>query len=607
MKKLTLILTLILAFTLILISCGNTTDTQSDTQSNINTDTQVDTSTDTETDTSTDTETDADSDTGIDEPTKPTKPTVNPEYQEEVDKLLYSKHKLTCNEDGSFRVLIIADTHMNVNANSWQVQNVKDRIKILVDKVDPNLVIFTGDNTINSSSEDLLRANVAAITSYIEEKQIPWCHVYGNHDYENALSTPYQQPIYESFEYCVSKNTEGVSGQGNYVLGVYDTDGSLSSVIYLLDSGTYGPGGYGYPTQDRIDWYKETSETLQAYNGGVPVNGMMAFHIPLVENHDAYENRTNTEIVYEWDGQRNENICSSSYDTNLLETIFERGDVKLIVTGHDHVNDYMFNYKGVKLASSPNVSELSYTNAAVQGGRVIDLNYETVGTDIPTYVSYIIERKDPSNYGTLDTNVTMDITKENVENALKGTGSNGGTGVEGKLNITIVEDKGANGTDAIKLVRGSSSAFDVHFEMSNMGKLGGNKYLVLYADFTETEFSKACFGLITDRGMIAPYTTKYDETPTVFYYLPEGETEWQEISYGQDGFFGVDCEGSEGVNGKKGYFAFNIEDFLHDTKSIEEDTLICGLYFYGAVKGNLKYMDKPFYFDDIKLVSEYDN
>ena len=44
---------------------------------------------------------------------------------------------------------------------------------------------------------------------------------------------------------------------------------------------------------------------------------------------------------------------------------------------------------------------------------------------------------------------------------------------------------------------------------------------------------------------------------------------------------------------------------LYDTYTLDENSLICGLYFYGALKGNLKFVDKPFYIDDVKLVENY--
>jgi len=308
-----------------------------------------------------------------------------------VEELLTTKHRLEYNEDGSFLVMTISDTHMNVQSNEVDVTNVANRIKTLVDRVNPNLVIFTGDNTINSNTKNLLRQNINALVGYIEQKQIPWCHVYGNHDYEKALSNEKQQAVWEEYEYCVSKDVTPLSGTGNYVLGVYKKDGSLGSLIWCLDSGAYDNGGYDYIKQDQIDWYKKTSLKINEHCGGETVKGIMAFHIPLIENRTAYEYKDFSQIVYEYTGSVNEKICSSETDTNLLETIFELKNVTAIVTGHDHVNDYMFNYQGVKLCSSPNVSDLTYHNANVQGCRVFDLNLSTID-DVPTCVEYLIER-----------------------------------------------------------------------------------------------------------------------------------------------------------------------------------------------------------------------
>ena len=170
-------------------------------------------------------------------------------------------------------------------------------------------MIYTGDNTINSRDEASARANIDAIVSYVEEKKIPWCHVYGNHDEEYGMSKAKQQAVYESYEYCVSKSgPEDLFGVGNYVLGVYNRDGSLGSVIYCLDSGAYASGGYDYLKDNQVQWYKETSELLQEYNDGQVVKGMMAFHIPLYENRLAYNNRNNKDIVSEWNGERNEGL-----------------------------------------------------------------------------------------------------------------------------------------------------------------------------------------------------------------------------------------------------------------------------------------------------------
>ena len=524
------------------------------------------------------------------------------ELKAAVSELLYSKHKLYCNDDGSFRVLIIADAHMNINGNATDVQEVKDRIKLLVDRENPNLVIFTGDNTIGSSSEEKLRQNITALVSYIEEKQIPWCHVYGNHDHESALSEERQQVVYESFEYCISKtDADELTGVGNYVHGVYNKDGSLASVVYLLDSGTYAPGGgYDYIRQDQIDWYKSASLLLEKYNGGL-VPGIMAFHIPLIENNTAHNNRNNTDIVYSYDGDKNENICASNTDTELLETIWERGDVKAIVTGHDHVNTYMYNYLGVKLCSSPNVSDLTYYTSNVQGGRVFDLNPATIN-DVPTYVSYIIERADANKYGTLSANITL----EDFENGLPDTGfaSLGGGTISGSITLEMAEGKGFGGSDALSVKRSntSNSEFYVRLDSERYGKVGSNKYLVVWMDFTDVEFRKASMGLLSDSGDTPFMTDNDDGTNPPYYYLADGYDQWVTLKHGSDGCFGS-AEGSA-VKNKCGYFAFRIEDFIRSGKLMTGNDLVTGLYMYLDISSNT-YGDVPFYIDNIMLVEDY--
>ncbi len=608
MKRLfTLLLTVlcILSIIFVMTACNNnSSDTSTDKSSSTSSDTSSDSSGDTTSDTSSDTSSDTNGGTEDEEPLPP----VNAELQDDVDALLASKHKLTYNDDGSFRVLVFADLHVTNNATGLQA--VKERIKYLVDKEKPNLVIYTGDNVIRPSSEAMLRECLDAIVGYVEEKQIPWCHVYGNHDYDQgqsgAMYKEDQQAIYESYEYCISKDDVSVStGVGNYVHGIYKKNGALGAVIYFMDSGEYAGWGYNYSyiQEDQISWYKSTSELLQQYNCGTVINGMMAFHIPLVENRDAHANRDNVEIVYDWDGNKREHIHSSEKDTELLETIFERGDVKAIISGHDHRNDYAYNYKGVKLLSCPTISDFGYYEAATQGSRVLDLNANTVGTNIPTYVTYLKERPNPDNYDTLANDVKLEITSEQLQNAYKSDGGYGA--VNGTLKTQLKDGKGVDGSEAIELIRSNEKAFALCIETNNKGKLGNNKYLVFWADFTSVEFSKLCFGLVTEDGTSMPYTTEFAKDAVSLYYLADGETEWQEVKTGEGGYFGKDVANSEGVNGKKGYFAISLDSLEYDLLKLSEDSLVVGFYMYGALKDNINYMDKPFYFDDISLVVDY--
>ena len=510
-------------------------------------------------------------------------------------KLLDTKHKLYYNDDGSFRVLVIADAHMNYTADSAKVNDAQERIKILVDRVEPNLVIFTGDNTIGSSSEEKLRANLDVLVSYIEEKEIYWCHTYGNHDHEGSLSNAQQQPIYESYEYCVSKaGDEDIFGTGNYVLGVYNKDDTLGAAVYCFDSGAYASGGgYDFIKDDQIAWYKESSELLEEYNGK-KVPSIMAFHIPLRENITAYEQRDNKEVVYEYTGQRNEGICASNYDNNFFETVLERGDVKAIVTGHDHINDYMYNYMGVKLASSPNVSDLTYTNASLQGGRVFDLNASTIN-DIPTYVEYVIERVNPYDYEIFNKDVVIEDGSGDLNVSVSGYNSGG---ISGTANVTAQDG-------AIAIVRSQTGNFEIRikFDEDGYGRLGENKYVVLWMDFSNVEFRKACIGLLSVEGSSA-YRTDDHDANSPFYYLADGSSEWVELSHGGDGCFGS-AQGSS-VLGLKGYFAMPVEYMKMGSQTMNSDTLVTGFYMYADIKDS-SYEGVPFYIDNVMLVGDYKN
>ena len=521
----------------------------------------------------------------------------------EINALLETKHRLTFNEDGSFRVLILADTHLDASGDPAKVKQVRERITALVDKTDPNLVIFTGDNIIGSANSAETRLNILHLVKYIEEQKIPWCHVYGNHDHEGGYPNVLQQNVYESFEYCISKIGPDISGVGNYVHAVYKDDGSIGAVIYCLDSGSYDNvnGGYAYIKDDQIAWYKETSEKLQEYNGGEVIPALMAFHIPLTENNYAHQNRDNKDIVSEYTGSLNEGICCSKTDTDFFETIVERGDVKAIVTGHDHVNDYMYKLQGIKLCASPNISDLTYFNSDVQGARVFDLNPETIN-DIPTYVEYLIERVNPDDYDAFENDVKLEISDEKIINSVK-TGYNSG-GLDGTVTVGVVDGKGAEASRAIQILRSQTGNFEVKVELDKFGKLGENKYVIVWMDLSRVEFRKACIGLISNDGKSSSYRTDDKDTPTPFYYLADGADTWQTLSHGYDGCFGTGDGGSQGMFGKKGYFAFPVENLLQGTKSISSDTLITGFYLYADIS-SAQYANVAFYLDDIALCEDY--
>jgi hypothetical protein len=68
--------------------------------------------------------------------------------------------------------------------------------------------------------------------------------------------------------------------------------------------------------------------------------------------------------------------------------VVERKDVLAVVNGHDHINDFMVKYQGIKLCYSPNVSTLTYCEEYMMGSRVFIFD-ENKPNDIETYVTYL--------------------------------------------------------------------------------------------------------------------------------------------------------------------------------------------------------------------------
>ena len=122
----------------------------------------------------------------------------------------------------------------------------------------------------------------------------------------------------------------------------------------------------------------------------------------------------------------------------------------------------------------------------------------------------------------------------------------------------------------------------MRISLQTPGQLGDNRYLLVHMDMrgdgTAVDFRKACFGFLEKNRISAPYRTDDLDSPSPFYYLADGETEWKTMQHGADGCFG-EAEGSS-VLGFSGWFAFPLEHMLQDSSAPSADTVITDIYFY---------------------------
>jgi len=301
--------------------------------------------------------------------------------------------KLQFNEDGKFTILQVADTQDIFIANAATISALNKAL----DAVKPDLVVFTGDNISGSGCFGTLLTEMAidAIAAPVEARGIPFTLVFGNHDDEGSVSKDEQLKMYQKYENCVAFDAvPEMYGSGTHNLPILSSDGAKDVYnLWLIDSGSYnvdpGASGYDYVHDDQVQWYVETSNALKAANGGTPLPSLAFQHIAVPEIFMIYNETTpgakdsrnyfGRDLALELNpamasGHLGEWSCPPNVASSEFAAMAVQGDVKGIVTGHDHVNDFIGTYQGIDFIQSPGIGYFSYGDAAVRGVRVIELD-----------------------------------------------------------------------------------------------------------------------------------------------------------------------------------------------------------------------------------------
>jgi hypothetical protein len=311
--------------------------------------------------------------------------------------------KLQFQQDKSLKIVQFTDTQDDDEIDPRTVA----LIEAVLDDQQPNLVVFTGDNiTKGCDTPDEVKTAIHHIVAPVDSRGIPWFITYGNHDEDSTpksgLDEEEMLAIYRSYKYNINKpSPKGVHGTGNMNVLVSNAKGNKTVFnIWGLDSGRYAPDEIadqsieadGLPYWDwirpsQIEWYTKTSEELEKRNGR-KIPSFMFFHIPLWEFHFMWEHKENHGVV----GEKNETVCPGPFNSGLFAAMLERGDVKGVFVGHDHINDYIGNYFGIYLGYAANTGFGTYgldgpQRDRLRGARVFIL-HEDSPAEFATYMVY---------------------------------------------------------------------------------------------------------------------------------------------------------------------------------------------------------------------------
>lgn len=289
------------------------------------------------------------------------------------------KINLKFNDSGKFKIVQFTDLHEHPIKNEATIKFMESTL----DEEKPELVVLTGDCMDGNKyplKEDVLKV-IENISKPMEDRKIPWAVVLGNHDCELCkVNRNDQMEIYMSYDYNTSSNFSRAIGRaGDYKLLINDSKNTKPIFnIYMMDSGDYALGGYGYIKKEQIEWYVDTFNKLkEKYEKTIP--SLMFFHIPLRQQNEAWQNADHI-------GDRNENECVQQLDTGLFSELIKSKDVKAVFVGHDHINDYFGKVNGIILGYGRSTGYNGYGKEGFNKGARI----------------FIIDEKEPEKFDTYE-------------------------------------------------------------------------------------------------------------------------------------------------------------------------------------------------------------
>ena len=310
--------------------------------------------------------------------------------------------------DNGLKVLQLTDIHIGGGWMSMKKdQMALNAVAAIINSEKPNFVIVTGDiafpipyaaGTLNNKSGARIFAEL------METLGVYWTATYGNHDTEaySYFDRADITEFYEEYPHCLMRDgTKDVDGYGNQVFNIVKSNGIITRSLYTIDSHSYVDGDYfgifwKYDNvhENQIEWYKETVEKNRNHNMmklyssslATPVSddlnnlnppSSVFLHIPLTEYKDAwfeyadngYTDTENVKLNYGTAGESGNIVFHGIHEDNFFETMQELSSTDSVFCGHDHLNNFSLEYKGIGLNYSYSIDYLAYSGISTLGSQ----------------------------------------------------------------------------------------------------------------------------------------------------------------------------------------------------------------------------------------------
>jgi len=294
-------------------------------------------------------------------------------------------------KNGTFRIMQIAD----VQEGSRVSPDTINLINAALDKEKPDLVVYSGDQiwqyTSFRGNKKTVERVLREITEPVTSRKIPFAVCFGNHDRQVGISNKEQFEIYKKIDGFIGEDTPDIDGCANHVLEIKDGD-EIKYLLYLIDSNTNLKVGYDNVHENQIEWYKRTRDEYEKKNGSV-IPSVVIQHIPvpeILELLKVVKKGTKSAVqgfrnhAGEWyvldknkvnkEGFMKESPADPMENSGEFAAMTQKGDVKGIYFGHDHLNSFNGKVNGVDLGYTQGAGFHVYGPGIDRGVRMINLH-----------------------------------------------------------------------------------------------------------------------------------------------------------------------------------------------------------------------------------------
>ena len=281
----------------------------------------------------------------------------------------------------------------------------------LLERVKPDLVTVSGDISYSDQTPayDLFG-------DLMDSCGVPWAPVLGNHD--NQGGEEWISKIADSFLRhccCLFEKGDPKYGCGNYVIRITENGKPVEGILMMdshnredftnPDGTVVSEWGRLWPCQ--LDWYRDEIAALEADGCH---DSTLIMHIPVFGYRTAWEAAIRPDVNPKemtpedstgakwWNpgyesayGVRYEGICSYPAEEGMADLVVSLGSTKHMIAGHDHVNNFVIPWRGVKWIYSLKAGAGCYWRKNLNGGTVL-----TIGSSGVTSVRH--EFVDPAPF-----------------------------------------------------------------------------------------------------------------------------------------------------------------------------------------------------------------